>query len=186
MSVENTGSHALDVVLGTTTLSVDAANSAVFYADGTANGLATVVGSSTASVSSVAFAVPNEFAETGSPITSSGTFVLERGALVVVAASAGATNDLDPGSGFPVGIDRVDVTLGSGAANWTGLKAGGDGQRIILSNQDAANALTLNKQNAGSTAANRFVAVDDMVLMPGQSWMLVYCAGSVNRWRIVA
>lgn len=180
--VQNTGSHALSVVLGTTTLSVAAADGGVFYADGTANGLVTVVGSAGA-VTSVALSVPNDFVETGSPVTSSGTFALARGALAAFTASSGANNDIDPGSGWPVGFDRLDIE-GSVTVNITGIKAGGDGQRVILSNQTTGN-LTLNNQNAGSTAANRLSGLDDMVIVVGQSILIAYYAGSVNRWRMV-
>ncbi len=181
--VENTGSHSLDVTLGTTTLSVAAADSSVFYADGTANGLATVVGSGVASVTSVGLAVPDDFVKTGSPVTSSGTLTLARGALATFAASAGANNDIDPGGGWPVGFDRLDVT-GSVTANITSLKAGGDGQRVIVSNQTTG-FLTLNNASGSGTAANRFLGPDDMALAVGLSMMIVYYAGSVNRWRMV-
>jgi hypothetical protein len=107
------------------------------------------------------------------------------GTLVTYATAAGAVNNANPGGGFPAGISGLDVTLGSGAANWTGLLAGSDGQRVSISNQDATNILTLNSQNAGSTAANRFSAAADMALVPGQTLGLVYRAGSINRWRIV-
>lgn len=48
-AVNNKGSHSLSVVTGTTTLSVAAGDAGIFYTDGTANGLVTVVGSSGAS-----------------------------------------------------------------------------------------------------------------------------------------
>jgi hypothetical protein len=107
------------------------------------------------------------------------------GSLITYASAAGALNNVNPGGSFPTGISGLDVTLASGAANWTGLLAGSDGQRVSISNQDATNILTLNSQNAGSTAANRFSAAADMALVPGQTLGLVYRAGSINRWRIV-
>lgn len=48
-AVNNTGSHALSVTTGSTTLSVASGDTGIFYTDGTANGLVTVVGSSGAS-----------------------------------------------------------------------------------------------------------------------------------------
>jgi hypothetical protein len=107
------------------------------------------------------------------------------GTLITYASATGAVNNVNPGSGFPSGISRLDVTLASGVANWTGLLAGADGQRVAISNQDTTNILTLNSQNTGSTAANRFSAAADMALVPGQTLGLVYCAGSINRWRVV-
>jgi hypothetical protein len=100
------------------------------------------------------------------------------------ASPAGANNNVNPGSGFPTSIGRLDVTLGSGAANWTGLLAGTDGQILVIGNADATNNLTLNALNAGSTSANQFRYSADMVLTPNTSIQLVYYAGSVNLWVI--
>ncbi len=47
--VQNSGSHALDVKTGSTTISVAIGDAAIFYTDGTTNGLITIVGSSGAS-----------------------------------------------------------------------------------------------------------------------------------------
>jgi hypothetical protein len=113
---------------------------------------------------------------------------ISHGALQVFASPAGTQNNVDPTSGgaWPVGFDRVDVTLAGGAATWTGIAAGQDGQVIILTNTDAANNLTLAIQNAGSTAANRFRGVaGSTVLLPGNAIMLKYYGGSVARWVVV-
>ncbi len=98
------------------------------------------------------------------------------------ASSAGANNDVNPGGGWPTDIGRLDVTLAGGNANWTGLVAGVDGQAVLISNIDAANTLTLNNQNAGSSAANRFRSSADAVLGPGATVLATYYAGTVNRW----
>jgi hypothetical protein len=127
--------------------------------------------------------VPNDFV-VATPTT---TPAISHGALQVYASPAGAQNNVDPTSGgaWPVGFDRVDVTLAAGNANWTGLKAGGDGQVVIITNTDAANNLVLNNQNNGSTAANRFRSAADITLLPGTAILVKYYAGAVNRWVVV-
>lgn len=99
------------------------------------------------------------------------------------AAAAGAANDVNPGGGWPGLYGRLDVDTTAGAASWTGLLAGFDGQRIMIRNT-GANSLTLNNQNAGSVAANRFASSGDTVIAAGLSVEAVYYAGSVNRWVI--
>lgn len=96
------------------------------------------------------------------------------------ASGAGATNDTAP-VGFDSTIDRLDVDTTSGAANWTGLIAGADNQPVYV-RVTGANALTLNNQNAGSAAANRFSGVDDRIILLNTVIALRYYAGSVNRW----
>lgn len=103
---------------------------------------------------------------------------------VIFASPTGASNDVNP-TGFGPGVGRLDVTLAAGVANWTGLAAGVDGQLLIISNQDATNSLTLNRENAGSAAANRFSGAADPVLAPGASARLMYYGGTINRWRII-
>lgn len=97
---------------------------------------------------------------------------------------AGANNDFNPGGTWPAGIRRLDLDPNAGASNLTGLVAGSDGQEVFLFNPDAANNLTLNSQNAGSAAANRFQIVADLILSPNAGCILLYYAGSINRWRV--
>lgn len=101
-----------------------------------------------------------------------------------VALAAGGTNDLNPHASspaWPTSYGRLILTAPSGVANVTGLVAGTDGQWLFIFNNDAANAVTLNSQNAGSAAANRFVYFADMVLSPGVGVVAVYDA-TIARW----
>jgi len=125
--------------------------------------------------------VPDDFVVA----TASTTPAISHGALVTIAAAAGASNDVNPGGGWPVGYDRIDVTLAAGNANFTGLLAGQDGQVVIIANPDATNNLTLNAQNVGSAAANRFRAAADITLTPGGAIIAKYYAGTVNRWQLI-
>ena len=115
---------------------------------------------------------------------SPGTGVTSVGGFSSFAPAAGATNNANPGSGFPALLGRIDVDTTAGNANWTGLLAGVDGQIVIIRNT-GANNLVLNNQNASSTAANRFSAAADFTLVPGDAVWVVYYGGSVNRWVIV-
>lgn len=106
------------------------------------------------------------------------------GSLLAYSAPTATVNNAAP-AGFGPGVGRLDVALGAGAATAiTGLIAGVDGQPLVIRNTDAANALTLTNQAAGSTAANRFAAAGDTVLAPGGAVTLIYYAGTVNRWVI--
>ena len=100
-------------------------------------------------------------------------------------AAAGASNNVNP-VGFGPTIHLLDVDTSAGAANFTGLIAGADGQQLVLS-VTGANLLTLNAANTGSTAANRFRAAADLTLLQNGSFNLVYYGAStgVNRWVIV-
>lgn len=102
------------------------------------------------------------------------------------AIAAGATNNLAP-AGFPgttaAPITRLDIDPSAGASNITGLLAGNDGQAVFIFNPDAVNSLTLNNQNVGSAAANRFQGSGDFVLVPQNGILIIYYAGAINRWR---
>jgi len=100
------------------------------------------------------------------------------GAYLTYASPNGANNDVNPGGGWPslagVPYTTLGVTITGGNANWTGLLAGTDGQLVLIANQDTVDTLTLNKQNAGSAAANRFAFAADLILPPGASAFAMY------------
>lgn len=142
----------------------------------------------------VAPVIPNVFAPlgivlvdptTGVPYVATGGGSGAIGTLVAFSSAAGAANNVNPGGGFPTSIGRVDVDTTAGDGNWTGMLAGTDGQIVIIRNAAGTNNLTLNSQNAGSTAANRFAAASDFTLPAGAAIWAIYYAGSVNRWVIV-
>jgi hypothetical protein len=100
------------------------------------------------------------------------------GAYLTYASPSGANNNVNPGGGWPslagVPYTTLDVSLAAGNANWTGLLAGTDGQLCMIRNNDAANSLTLNKENAGSAAANRFSYPADLILTPRGTALAMY------------
>lgn len=116
-----------------------------------------------------------------SPRISSGGGSATGGALATVVLSAGANNNLTPASPWPTGFGRLDLNAAAGAANVTGLEAGVDGQQMVIRNlPGSGNNVTLNNQNAGSSAANRFQGLSlaspnaDVILAPGSAILLMY------------
>ena len=109
------------------------------------------------------------------------------GALVSVSPAAGAYNDYNPGSGWPTGAGRLDIDTSAGQIDLTGLIAGTDAQLIIIANANgsSANMLVLHNQSVASAAANRFRYAGDLTIVPGESVLLCYYGGGVNRWVIV-
>jgi len=79
-------------------------------------------------------------------------------------------------------FDRLDLTLSGAAATVTGLLAGVDLQTLYVTNTDAAFSVTLSAQSGSSAAANRFTF--SAVIPPLTSLLVVYHAGSVNRWSL--
>jgi hypothetical protein len=119
--------------------------------------------------------------------SSGGLFV---GAYISAVPAPGANNDFNPGGvpawpgtlASPYGrLDLVPVA----ACNLTGLKAGLDGQLVIIRNATAIGSgilITLNNLNGGSLAANQFSYLADFTLPPGDAQTMVYYAGSINKW----
>jgi hypothetical protein len=97
------------------------------------------------------------------------------GGYLAYASPAGSSNNVNP-AGFGATVGLIDVTLAAGNATWTGLKAGTDRQQVIVANKDPTNSLTLAGLNAGSSAANRFRAPGDVVIIPNSAILLVYYA----------
>lgn len=97
------------------------------------------------------------------------------GTKLVFATAAGANNNVNFGGAFPAAsVGRVDVNTGAGIANITGIVAPSvDGQGLLIRNT-GANSLTLNSQNAGSTAANQLVFSSDLILNQNDTIILVY------------
>lgn len=107
------------------------------------------------------------------------------GTYVAYASAAGAVDNVKPAATWPTGFGRIGVTLPGGAASWTGLVAGTDGQMALIMNLDAAANLSLDREDAGSLAANRFDAPGTpLVLPPGASVLAVYTV-TVARWQLV-
>lgn len=86
----------------------------------------------------------------------------------------------------PSGLSAATVLLLSASTNvsLSGLSAGAAG-RIFGVVNTGASSITLQHQNAGSSAANRFALGSDLVLTTDRSVMLLYDAAA-QRWRCLA
>lgn len=102
---------------------------------------------------------------------------------LAATASAGTTHNAAP-TGFNTSVGTLDVNPSSGDATWTGLAAGAEGQRIVISNVGATYAFNLLALNAGSSAANQFRAAADMALLPGMTLQLQYSIGA-GKWIVI-
>lgn len=105
------------------------------------------------------------------------------GGYLAYASPAGSSNNVAP-AGFNATIGLLNVTLGAGAATWTGLAAGSDRQLVIIANADPTNALTLAASNSGSLAANQFRAPGDVFIPPLAAIWAAYYA-TAGKWIIV-
>jgi hypothetical protein len=106
------------------------------------------------------------------------------GALLSYTSPTGGRNDVNP-AGFGSTVARLEVTL-TANTNWTGLLAGVDGQQLVITQVAGAFTFTLNALNGGSQAANQFRAVGDLALAGvGDSVLLCYYGGSVNKWVVL-
>lgn len=99
------------------------------------------------------------------------------------AAITGAQNNYNPTGLSTAQIIRQDL---SGASSLTGLAGGADGRLITIINVHASLLLTLNHENASSTAGNRFsLGGADLILGPNDSASFWYDSTS-SRWRLSA
>lgn len=104
------------------------------------------------------------------------------------ATTPGATiNDWAPTgfAGASPKIGRLDVIGTDVATALNGLAGGSDGQQLVIFNGLATQTLTINSLNVGSAAANQFQGSGNAVLAAGQSKLVMYYAGTVNKWRII-
>lgn len=109
------------------------------------------------------------------------------GAEISAAPAAGANNNFDPGGGWPgtasapFGVLILTDGVTPGAFNLTGLKAGLSRQLVTVIN-NRTNDGTLNNQNAGSLAANRFLCgIGDIFFAQGASLTILY-SPTLTEW----
>jgi hypothetical protein len=178
-AVHNGGSSALTLKTGSTTLTVAAGDSGIFYTDGTTNGLITIVGSSGASGAAggdLNGTYPN-------PTIAANAKASPRYAVSVSDAPGASANDYAP-SGFAAATTtRMLITANSGGTTLTGLNATGvtDGESIYLRNSSTTDFLTLAHASGSSSAGNKFSCpgASDFAIAPLAAVLLVYV---VNQW----
>lgn len=123
-------------------------------------------------------------------ITQSGTYNLGQalnltGVISPTALGAGPTANYAPTGGTTISTIRQDMSA-NGVVSGLSISQV-NGRTIILHNISATNTLTLNHEDAASTAGNRFVLPNNanLVLQPNSSNTLRY-DGTSSRWRVIA
>jgi hypothetical protein len=101
---------------------------------------------------------------------------------VVYASPAGPNNNVAP-PGFDANTRYLDVDTTAGAAQWTGLLAGANGQRVVVT-PIGAGSLRLDALAGGSVAANQFRAAANTMLITNLSTEIEYSSG-VGKWLVI-
>lgn len=102
---------------------------------------------------------------------------------VTTSVPAGTSHDLDP-VGWGPAVDVLDVDISAGNATVTGLRAGYNGQRVVLTPVNGgSNYLTL-AALTGSAPANQFRVPADMIFPNNNSIQLQYSTG-VGLWIVM-
>ncbi len=120
------------------------------------------------------------------PPSGNGTPTRLKGAIASTSLASGSSNnDYDPtlggGSLFRCGEWDVQLAVGAVAgATVTGITGGTDGEVLWVQNIGLTFSVTFSAQSLASLAANRLTS--GFVLAPGQSQLIAYSAGSINRW----
>lgn len=94
---------------------------------------------------------------------------------------SGSSNNYNAGGNFTISVGVLDIDPQAGNATITGLAAGYDGQRVIITNINASNSLILAALNGGSSAANQLRLPADITLLQYGSLTLQYSTGA-GKW----
>jgi hypothetical protein len=94
--------------------------------------------------------------------------------------AAGAHNDYTVNNQMGPTVGFIELTP-TANCNITGLKAGLDGQLVVITNLAAGFSATLNALNAGSQAANQLRMVQDFALIQNDSKSFKYSI-TIGKW----
>src|ERR1700760_115098 len=106
---------------------------------------------------------------------------------ISASPAAGANNNFDPGRGWPgtttapFGVLILTDGITPGSFNLTGLKAGLARQLVTVIN-NRSNDGTLNNQNAGSLALNRFLCGIGDVFFASQASLNILYSPTLSEW----
>ncbi len=119
-------------------------------------------------------------AGTGGGGSSGGT-----GALISLTITAATTPNLDPGSGFPTGVGRIDINPSTNDVTLTGLLAGTDGQQLEIRNIGSTYNVILSIEDILSSASNRFSGYGTTrAIVPASISRVTYYTSPNARWAI--
>jgi len=102
---------------------------------------------------------------------------------ILTPAALSAHQDNYNPSGFNSMINVLRLSTDGGNFDITGLTAQATGTSIAIFNVGASGNIKLKKENASSTAANRFAIAADATIAPNESTIIWYDVTS-SRWRI--
>lgn len=102
---------------------------------------------------------------------------------LAVVAAAGLSNNVAP-VGFNDSVNTMDVDPAAGDSTWSGLAAGAEGQRLVISNTGSTYSLTLLALSGSSTAPNQFRSAADITLLPQMTIQLQYSVGA-GKWIVI-
>lgn len=159
--VENSA-VSTDIKLGSTTLAMIASELAMFYTDGTANGLVKVLSSAPSAVTTIS----TFFQLTGD---------------ISPAQIVANTNDYNPTGLAAATILRLNTDA---SRDLTGLAGGADGRVVFILNVGSFD-LVLKNASGSSSASNRFLlGGTDVTLTADKGAFLLYDSTS-SRWRLI-
>lgn len=152
---------ATNIIVGSTTIAMQSGETALFYTDGTANGLKKELSS-----------VPATVTDIPGSLTLSGD--------ISPTQLVANTNDWAPTGLAGALTIRVSTDV---QRDLTGLTGGADGRMMIIAAID--NGLKLKDQSSSSSASNRFaLGGSDVTLAVNQAALLQYDSTS-SRWRLI-
>lgn len=102
---------------------------------------------------------------------------------ITAMVPAGISNDLNP-TGWGPAVDVLDVDISAGNATVTGLRAGYNGQRVVVTPVNGGSNLLTLAALTGSSAANQFRVPADMIFPNNNSIQLQYSTG-VGKWIVM-
>lgn len=139
-----------------------------------ANDKAVVVNLGSGNAAVVAYTRADGSSLSGGTLSAAVTF----SGIITPTSLTGSNNNWNPTGLSTASTIRANATS---SASLTGLTAQSDGRLIILQNINASTTITLNDENASSTADNRFALGVDVVIGPKSSRLLRY-DGTLSRW----
>jgi hypothetical protein len=105
------------------------------------------------------------------------SFTPQGSGYLAVNIPSGNSNNYAP-TGFNKSVGVLDVNPNSGASVITGIAAGTNNQRILISNVNASNSLTISSMNGSSSGANQIRLPVDITLLQYGSITLQYSTGA--------
>lgn len=102
---------------------------------------------------------------------------------ITTSVPTGTSHDLDP-VGWGPAVDVLDIDISAGSATVTGLRAGYNGQRVIITPVNGGGNLLTLAALTGSSPANQFRVPADMLFPNNNSIQLQYSTG-VGKWIVM-